>query len=386
MSRLLLALFACLSIAGCGIFGDDDEPIDPPVELTDFEAAFRVSRVWEQRIGGGSEYLLLALSPAADGGRVYAGAYDGRAIAVDAESGKRVWAVDTDAELSAGPAVGEGLVVFGTTDGQLLALDALDGTGRWRTTLTGEVLARPAIGNGLVIVRTVDGYLRALDAADGSEFWNVEQQVPRLTLRGNSAPAIAGSAVIAGFDNGRIAAYDLDDGDIRWENVIAPPSGRTELDRLADVDASITVIGQDVYVGSYNGRVASLASESGQVLWSQDVPSYETLGIDWTALFATSQTGDIVAMNRSSGAIVWTQEGLHMRQPTPPAPHENSVIVGDFEGYLHWLNAATGEFEARVRVDGEAIVGQPVTAGDLVFVQTESGRLAAYRARRPAAD
>jgi outer membrane protein assembly factor BamB len=386
MIRLALTLFASLLLAGCSIFGDDDEPIDPPAELTDFEEAFRVSRVWEIRIGGGTEFLMLALSPAVDGGRIYAGAYDGRVIAVDAESGRRVWAVDTDSELSAGPAVGEGLVVFGTTDGQVIALDALEGSGRWKVTLSGEVLARPAVGNGMVIVRTVDGYLRALDAADGSEFWNVEQQVPRLSLRGNSAPAIVGSAVIAGFDNGRIAAYDLDDGDIRWENVIAPPSGRTEMDRLADVDSSIVVVGQDVYVSSYNGRVASLAAESGQVLWSQDVPSYETLGIDWTALYAAGQTGDIVALSRSSGAVLWTQEGLHMRQPTTPTPHESSVVVGDFEGYVHWLNAVTGEFEARARVDNAPVVGQPVTAGELVYVQTESGRLAAYRARRPAPD
>ena len=172
MIRLALTLFASLLLAGCSIFGDDDEPIDPPAELTDFEEAFRVSRVWEIRIGGGTEFLMLALSPAVDGGRIYAGAYDGRVIAVDAESGRRVWAVDTDSELSAGPAVGEGLVVFGTTDGQVIALDALEGSGRWKVTLSGEVLARPAVGNGMVIVRTVDGYLRALDAADGSEFWN----------------------------------------------------------------------------------------------------------------------------------------------------------------------------------------------------------------------
>jgi outer membrane protein assembly factor BamB len=386
MSRQLLLLLAVLCVTGCSVFGDDDEPIDPPAELTEFDAAFKVSRVWEQRIGGGTELLMLALSPAVDGGRVYAGTFDGRAIAVDAETGRRVWAVDTDAELSAGPSVGEGLVVFGTTDGQIVALDALEGTGRWKATLSGEVLARPAVGNGLVIVRTVDGYLRALDAADGSEFWSVEQQVPRLSLRGNSAPAIVESAVIAGFDNGRIAAYDLDDGDIRWENVIAPPSGKTELERLADVDSSIVVVGQDVYVGSYNGRVASLAAESGQVLWSQDVPSYESLGVDWTALYASDQTGDVVALSRSSGAILWTQEALHMRQLTSPTPHENSVIVGDFEGYLHWLNALTGDLEARARVDSAAIVGQPVTAGDLLFVQTESGRLAAYRAKRPSGD
>jgi len=377
-----IALLAVLA-AGCSIFGDKDEPIDPPAELTDFDPAFRVSEEWEVRIGDGTEFLMLALSPAVEGGRVYAGTHDGKVIALDAESGRRVWAVDTKLELSAGPAVGEGMVVFGTSDGAVVALDALEGKGKWNVSVSGEVLSVPAIGNGMVITRTVDGRLRALDAANGSEYWNVEQQVPRLSLRGNSSPAIVGSAVVAGFDNGRIAAYDLDDGDIRWENVIAPPSGKTELERLADVDAAIATVGQDVYAASYNGRVASLAVESGQVMWSQEVASYEAPAVDWTAIYVTSNTGDVYGLNRASGATVWSQEALHQRGVTAPAASGNSVVVGDFEGYVHWLNAATGALEARARVASAAIVGRPVVAGELVIFQTESGHLAAYRAKRP---
>ncbi len=383
MTRSAVILLGALLATGCSLFGDKDEPIDPPAELTDFDAAFRVSQEWDLRIGDGSEFLMLALSPAVEGGRVYAGTHDGKVIAVDAESGRRVWAVDTKLELSAGPGVGEGMVVFGTSDGAVIALDALEGTGKWNVSVSGEVLSSPAVGNGMVITRTVDGRLRALDAADGSEFWNIEQQVPRLSLRGNSSPAIVGTAVVAGFDNGRIAAYDLDDGDIRWENVIAPASGKTELERLADVDAAIVAVGQDLYAASYNGRVASLAAESGQVMWSQEVGSYEAPGADWTALYVTSSSGDVIALSRSSGAILWTQEALHQRGVTAPAASGNSVVVGDFEGYVHWLSAVTGALEARARVDKAAIVGRPVTAGDLVVFQTESGHLAAYRAKRP---
>ncbi len=383
MIRYVALILAAVLATGCSIFGDDEEPIDPPAELTDFEAAFRVSKEWEHRIGDGTEFLMLGLSPAVEGGRAYAGAHDGKVIAVDVESGRRVWAVDTKLELSAGPSVGEGLVIFGTSDGALVALDALEGTGRWTMSVSGEVLASPAIGNGMVITRTVDGRLRALDAADGSEYWNVEQPVPRLSLRGNSSPAIVGAAVVAGFDNGRIATYDLDDGDIRWENVIAPPSGKSELERLADIDAAITAVGQDVYAAAYNGRVASLAVESGQVLWSQEVASYEAPAADWTALYVTSRSGSVVALSRASGAILWSQEALHMRGVTAPAASNSSVVVGDYQGYIHWLNAVTGDFEARAQVDKAAIVGRPVAAGELVLFQTESGRLAAYRAKRP---
>ena len=219
MTRVAATLLSALLIAGCSIFGDDDTPIDPPAELQEFDAKFRVQAVWDVRVGGGTEFLMLDLGPAVDGGRVFAGAHDGSVVAVDAESGRRVWDADTDLELSSGPSVGEGLVVFGTSDGDVVALDALEGSERWRTSIAGEVLAAPAIGGGTVVVRSVDGKLRALDAADGSLFWTVEQQVPRLSLRGTSSPAVVDGAVIAGFDNGRIAAYDLDDGDARWENV-----------------------------------------------------------------------------------------------------------------------------------------------------------------------
>lgn len=383
MIRISAAIFCALLISGCSIFGDEDTPIDPPAELQEFDAKLRIQKVWDIKVGGGSEFLMLDLGPVVDGGRVFAGAHDGKVVAADAESGRRVWDTDTDLELSAGPSVGEGLVVFGTSDGDVLALDALEGTERWRVSVSGEVLAAPAIGGGTVVVRSVDGKLRALDAADGSTFWTIEQQVPRLTLRGTSAPAIVDSAVIAGFDNGRIAAYDLDDGDVRWENVVAPPSGRTELERLADIDASILAIGQDVYTSSYNGRVASIAAESGQVLWSQDVSSYEGLGADWTNVYASDQKGHVIAMSRTSGLDLWSQEALHMRRLTSPIASGDSVVVGDFEGYMHWLNVVTGELEGRSRADKTPVYGRLAADGELVFAQTEAGRLIAFRARRP---
>jgi outer membrane protein assembly factor BamB len=386
MIRVTATLLSVLLITGCSIFGDDDTPIDPPAELQEFDAKFRVQAVWDIRVGGGTEFLMLDLGPAVDGGRVFAGAHDGSVVAVDAESGRRVWDADTDLELSSGPSVGEGLVVFGTSDGDVVALDALEGAERWRTSIAGEVLAAPAIGGGTVVVRSVDGKLRALDAADGSLFWTVEQQVPRLTLRGTSSPAVVDSAVIAGFDNGRIAAYDLDDGDARWENVVAPPSGRTELERLADIDASILTVGRDVYTSSYNGRVASIAAESGQVLWSQDVSSYQGLGADWTNVYVSDQTGHVIAMSRTSGLILWSQEALHMRRLTAPVTLGDSVVVGDFEGYLHWLNVITGELEARARADKSVIYGRLASDGNLIFAQTEAGRLVAFRARRPESD
>jgi outer membrane protein assembly factor BamB len=382
MTRRLPVLLILSLVAGCSIFGgDDDEPVDPPAELTEFEPTLRVSELWKVKVGKGTENLLLGLGPATDGARVFAGDHEGTVVAVDVTNGKTLWREDTGLRLSGGPGVGRGLVIFGTSDGDVLALDKLDGSQRWRVPVSGEVLATPAIGRDYVLVRTVDGRLRALDVATGEERWNVEQAVPRLTLRGNSAPVIAGELVVAGFDNGRIAAYELSDGDVRWENVVAAPRGRTEIERLADVDAAVHVIDRDIYTASFNGRTANLALESGQILWSQEVPSYRGLATDWVALYVTDDTSHVVALSRASGAVLWTQETLHMRALTTPVPYRSTVAVADFEGYLHWLDAATGALAGRVRVDDAAIVAPPVATGDVLLVLTESGRLAAYVAQ-----
>jgi outer membrane protein assembly factor BamB len=273
------------------------------------------------------------------------------------------------------------VAVFGTSDGQIAALDTGSGELRWVSGVLGEVLAAPAVSATSVAVRSVDGRLRVLDINDGVERWNVEQPVPRLTLRGTSAPAISGDTVVAGFDNGRVAAYSLRDGQPRWENVVAPARGRTEVERLADVDSPINIVDQDVYTASFNGRTASLALESGQILWSQDVSSYQGLAADWTAVFVTSAVSHVVAMSRTSGAILWTQDQLHQRGVTAPTPVGNSLVVGDYEGYVHWIDASTGALIGRVRADDTAIVAQPRVAGDVVVVLAESGTMAAYRAR-----
>ncbi len=377
--RGLTLLLASLLASGCALFGDDDEPVEPPAELTEFEPRVKIKRVWSVDFGSGSDELLLGLSPATDGARIYGGGHAGRVIAIDAPSGDPVWAVKTGLPLSAGPGVGDGLLIFGTSDGEVLALSAGEGKIVWRQPVSGEVLARPAIGGNRVVVRTVDGRLHGLDPADGSLLWSVEQQVPRLTLRGNSAPQIRGDVVVAGFDNGRIAAYELLNGDVRWENVVSPSSGRTEIERLADVDATIQIIDQDIYAASYHGRTASLALESGRVLWSQEVSSYQGLSADWTNVFVTTDVSHVVSLSRASGAVVWEQDVLRMRALTQPVPYADTVVVGDFEGYVHWLDVNSGELAARQRADNSAIVGAPLVVGDVVVVQTDDGHLVAYR-------
>jgi outer membrane protein assembly factor BamB len=378
-ARRVALVALAVALVGCGRSKDTSEP---PAELTDFEPTIAIDKVWSSKVGGDSERLRLGLRPATDGARIFAGAYDGQVASFDAESGDKVWSVETDLPLTAGPGFGEGLLAFGTANGDLLALDAATGQERWRQAIGSEILAAPAIGAGVIVVRTVDGRLRGFSAANGSTVWTVEQNLPTLTLRGNTAPRVSGPLVVSGFNNGRVAAYEITDGDPAWEVAIANPTGRSELERLVDVSAGLSIVGNDVYVVGYHGRAVGIDLETGVVLWQQEMSSYAGLGADINNVYVTSDFDAVIALERNSGTQLWRQEALRLRDVTAPTRYANTIVVGDYEGYLHWLSPDNGEFLARERAAGQRISGAPLVVGQHVYVQGEDGTLAAFTVRR----
>ncbi len=372
------AMLLGLGNSGCAMFGGDDEdPIEPPAELVDFDETLDVRQLWSVRLGSDSERLRLGLSPATDGARVYAGSSDGRASAFDAIEGDRVWQTDTELSLAAGPGYDDGVLVFGTTDGNLIALVAETGEELWRQNVGSEVLASPAIGLDVVVVRSVDGRLRGFSTADGRALWSVEQTVPALTTRGNTVPYIAGTVVVTGFDNGRLGAYDISSGDPIWEVAVAIPTGRTEIDRLVDMSAGLQVVGNDVYAVGL-GRAVGIALETGLVLWQQELSSYAGLGADFNNVYVTNNLSEVVALGRTTGTPRWSQGALRLRDLTAPAPFGSTIVVGDLEGYLHWLSPDDGTFLARERVGSQRITAAPLVVGQNLFAQSEDGTLAAY--------
>ncbi|HEX9877355.1 MAG TPA: outer membrane protein assembly factor BamB [Gammaproteobacteria bacterium] len=374
---LVLALLS--ASGGCFMFGSSGEdPIEPPAELVEFQATLDVRRVWSTRIGGSSEQLRLGLMPATDGTRIFVGSHDGEAAALTAENGRRIWTTRTQLPLAAGPGYGEGVVAFGSNDGDLVVLDAESGEERWRLQVGSEVLAPPAIARGVVVLRTVDGRLRGYSVLDGRLLWTVEQAVPSLTLRGNTAPQIAGPMVVAGFDNGRLGAYDILTGESRWELPLAAPAGRTELDRLVDISAGLGVAGNDVYAVGYHGRCVAIALETGLLLWQQELSSYAGLGVDWNSVYVTDELSQIVALDRAGGTPRWTQPALRLRDVTAPRAYRSTLVVGDLEGYLHWLRPEDGQFLARERAGQQRIGAAPLVVGDNVIAQADDGTVAAY--------
>jgi len=376
--RKAIALLASLALLGAC---SKEKDVEPPAELVDFTARLSVGEAWSVGMGGGEEVMRLALGPARDGSTVYLAGHDGDVAAVDIESGRSVWRSDVKLDLSAGPGVGEGLVVVGSPDGDVVALNAADGSERWRVRLLGEILARPAVGASRVIVHTVDGRVHGLKAEDGTTDWTYEQPVPRLSLRGSAPPVIGGDTVFCAFDNGKVAALNAVDGELLWSATVAAPSGRTELARLVDIDSAVEVVGDDVFVVGFQGRLAMLARDSGQIWWARDLSSYRGLALDETALYLSTADGEVVAASRRDGTELWRQAGLRMRRLSAPVVDGDAVVVGDFEGYLHYLDRQSGEMLARTRAGGSPISSHPRVAGGLVIVQDDGGRVTAFRAR-----
>lgn len=371
--------FAVVAMLGLLAACDKDKDPDPPAELTDVAAKRKVGRLWSQSLGGDSERLRLALRPAFADGTVYAASHDGEVTAVAADSGRRNWSIKTKLPLSAGPDVGAGAVILGSSDGDVIALDAATGAQRWRKSVSSEVLAQPLITGDIVVVRTVDGHLEGLSLTDGTTRWSVDETVPRLTLRGTAPPVLAGDRVIAGFDNGKVLAIDPKNGEILWNTIVNAPGGRTELERLADIDAPARVVGDDIFVVGFQGRVAMLALDSGQIWWARDASSYRGFSMDETNLYLTNADSVVIAMRRSDGAVQWEQQALRRRGLTAPALDGDALVVGDFEGYLHWLDKATGEIVARQKTDGERITNAALAVDGRTFVQTDSGKLMAFK-------
>lgn len=371
-----------LLLSGCSWFGDKDDELKP-AELVDIETTLDVRKLWSVKLGKDAEFLRVMLRPTGDGNLVFAASRDGNVVAINAESGKKSWETELELTLSAGPSVGNGMVVIGSADGLVIVLNAADGTERWRANIGGEVLSPALIADDLVVVSTIDNRLQALRGFDGSEAWSVVKPTPPLTMRGSATPAAAGNSIIAGFDSGRLLAADKDSGDILWESLLAPPSGRSDLERLSDIDGVISVVGQDIYAAGYQGRVASVAAESGQVLWAREISTYVGVAADWTSLYTTNETGEVICLARRNGQENWRQDSLLRREPTLPTPFNTSVVVGDLEGYLHFFSKIDGEPVARLRQGSAAISTPPTVIGERLYVQSDSGTVAAYGVRQP---
>lgn len=395
-SSVLVLVALGIALGGCNWIknlGKKDN-VEPPTPLTEFTPTTQVQKLWSESVGSGAGDSGAQLAPAVVDGRLYAASVDGTIEAIDAATGRTIWEKrlgerrgwlwkrgQNSLRWSGGPAVAGDLFVVGSLDGDVYALSAQDGSERWHATVSSEVVSRPAISDEVVVVRTVDGRLTGLDAKDGSRRWVFDQSVPPLSLRGNSPPVILGGTVYDGFDNGKIFAVRLADGAPLWAQTLSSGEGRTEVERLADVDGQLLPVGSNIVAVGYRGQVAAVAAESGRPMWQRDISSYGGAAASDNVVVIADADGNVWAFDRETGASLWKQDQLKYRWLSTPAVVGKYVVVGDSEGYVHWLSLDEGKFAARERLSKKPIESAPVVVGDTVYVEDVKGHIGAYSVR-----
>ena len=392
VKHIALALACVVALGGCntikGWFGADVEgkKAIEPAELTDITPSVTVSKLWSANVGDGEGHMGVRQGPTVVDGRVYAAAIDGRVRAYDLQTGALQWTyeppkVEDKPKLkwSGGPGAGAGLVVIGGLDGEVIALDAATGTEKWRAQVGSEVLAAPVIGDGLVLVRSNDGRVTAFDTEAGQRRWFWQRDLPSLTIRGNDGVLLGPGYVFVGNDDGSLVALASQDGRLLWEQAIAQAEGRSELDRMADVDGTPALDGTTLYATSFKRQTMAIDGPTGRPIWQKDNGGAGRVGNGSDRVVVADPAGTVWAIDKASGSALWSQPALARRNLAGVAVQGDYAVVGDYDGYVHWLRLDTGAIAARARVGGDAIKATPVVADGVLLVQNIDGEVTAFR-------
>ena len=370
--RFAVVLLLGFALGGCGSKGPQ------PVKLVDFKPSAKLAVAWKVSIGDAGRYVF---TPAISGDSVYAAGNRGDLLRIKAANGKTLWRIDTKAPLSGGVGVGENMVLVGTSKGSVLAYD-IEGKPLWQSKVSSEVLSAPQAAGEFVVVRSGDSRIFGLDARDGSRRWEYQATPPPLTLRANPGVIIVDNLVIAGMPAGKLVVLNITNGGLVWETVVAAPKGDNELERITDIAGPPLVEPGRVCASTFQGRAACYETQKGGQLWARPASSVGSLAADDLSVYLSEDTGSVVALDRNTGASVWKQDKLAYRNLSAPLATKDYVVVGDYEGQLHFLKFEDGSFAARIATDGGGIAAAPKLIGDLVLVQTRKGGLFAISIKK----
>jgi outer membrane protein assembly factor BamB len=393
--RKIILLLLCSGLFGCSAvdtakesmsglydyFSGGEDNAAPPTPLVESKPELDVQIFWKESVGVGADKQSLKLIPAIGAGKVIAADREGTAQARDLKTGALLWEVETELPFSGGPSLAAGRVILGTSKAEVVALNSENGELQWKTKVSSEVLSVPVIAKGIVIVRTTAGEVVALDEKTGGRLWSYEHSVPALSIRGTGAPLVIDDNVIIGYDNGKLVALSLKNGKYVWEATIAMPKGRSEIERLVDLDVDPIETGGIIYIASYNGGVSAISASDGEVLWrNEKVSSHTGLSYDSRHLYLSDSMGQVLQIEQSRGAGLWKQKDLSHRKLTAPALYQDYLVVGDYEGYVHWLSTRDGRLLGRIQITDSAIDAKPIIVDGIVYVYAKDGTLAALTA------
>ena len=365
-------------ISGCSVFSAKDEI--EPAKLEDFDHKVELSRVWSAKPTSSNNSYWSKLNMAVNEHTLFAADHSGTVVALEVDTGRQQWSVDLDLPISGGLGYGDQKVVLGTIEGQVYTLNAQDGSVLWSSSVSSEVLSTPSVNSDIVVAQSIDNRIYAFDAETGEELWQHDAGAPILSVRGNSSSMILNNMVIAAFDNGKLTAFNSENGSLIWETRLAVPKGRTELERMIDIDGEPILVGDIIYSVSYQGRLGALTRGTGRNLWFQDSSSHHSPAYSDGKLFVTeAKNHSVKAYKAGNGKVLWNNDQLAYRELNGPATFGNTVAVADAEGYLHLLDTESGVFVGRAKVDGSGVSAPLLVVGETLLVQSNNGSVSAFK-------
>ncbi|QYK02480.1 outer membrane protein assembly factor BamB [Shewanella psychrotolerans] len=373
-------------LSACASNDIEEEPVSP---LPEIEASVFPEVSWSANIGHGVGDYYSALRPAVRYGKLFVVDRYGQIIAFNEETGEQVWDTDISdsfrdrplaknhgARLAAGVTAARDKVFVGGESGFFAALNAETGEPIWDVVAGGELLSAPTVGEDVVVVSTSSGTLEAFNVDDGEKLWTYESKLPTLTLRGTGAAAYEAGGFFVGTADGKVAVIVKNNGQAAWEQPIYTPKGGNEFTRMADVDMKPLVSGENLYAVSYNGNLVSMELRSGRIVWSRKYSSFNELVSSGLSLFVVDDHSRIYSVDKRNGLENWSNIELGNRDLTSPAVFKDYLVVGDFEGYLHFIDRTNGKIVGRVEVDSSGLFSQPLVIDDKIYVQTRGGKVA----------
>lgn len=368
----LLAASLIALLSGCSSLNPFSSSALKPAELQPFSAELDVAPVWQVDIGDSDAGIFV---PAAQGEFLFAASGEGNLLALAVKTGKPIWTSEIKEGLSAGVGVTADTVAVVDVNNNLRAFD-FNGNAKWSIKLETDVTTQPVGEAGLILVRTIDYAVSAYSAQSGGLVWRYQRQLPPLTLRAQIPVAVNNGVVYAGFPGGRVVGLDFETGNLIWEGSLSTPSGTTEIERIADVTGAPTYNFREICAGSFQGSVGCLDLNSGRTVWSTEFSAPNGTSVDGRYLIASNEIGDLFAFSRSGGREVWRIQTLQRRVPTTPVVIGRAVAVGDYEGYLHFINRDDGVTIGRLRVGKEPLTASPFKLTEsLLLSQSRDGKL-----------
>lgn len=384
LMRILFLLAMSISMSACSYipwFGDDEEveiEIREPSELGEFVPEVRIQQNWQVSVGGDAGEKSIQLQPHVFDDKVAFTQTGGKVSVHDISTGRVIVTGDVGNSVSAGVGGNAQYLIVGTHDGVVSAINSNDGIQAWSTNVTSEVVSVAHASNDLVVVRTNDNRIIGLSINTGEKLWTATQTPPALTLRGASVPVVQDGVVYAGMDNGKVIAVSTETGNIIWESRVSVPSGRSELERLVDVDGQLAIDNEYVYAASYHGRVVAINRINGRIKWARDLASISGVSVDEVLVYVTDKDDNVWALEKETGVSSWKQDKFLYRQLSAPIVQENALLVGDFEGYIHALSKQDGRIIGRANLAKKPIHTSSMSTNSTAYIMDSNGRLASY--------